>query len=81
MDPCGILPFFNFSKHKLNIYKTKHIEIILILMGVEQILKKNQPELNSLTSINSAYAYDLQEPSIEILKPPEFLIFRSYQDM
>lgn len=47
MDPLWNIAFFNFSKRKLNIYKTKSIEIISILVGVEQILKKNQPELSS----------------------------------
>lgn len=45
------IAFFNLRKPKLNIYKTKYIETISTLLGVEQTLKKNQPELSGLMCI------------------------------
>lgn len=79
MNACGILSFFNLSKHKLNIYKTKHIEIISILTGVEQTLKKNQPELNSLMCIDSAYAYErILYRNIKTTRVPNFQIIPGY---
>lgn len=57
--PLWNIAFFNLSKHKLNIYKTKYIEIISILGGVESTFKKNQPELSSLMCIHSVYATTL----------------------
>lgn len=57
--PLWNIAFFNLSKHKLNIYKTKYIEMISILVGVESMLEKNQPELSSLMCIESVYATTL----------------------
>lgn len=50
---CWNTAFFSLSKHKLNIYETKYIETIAILVGVEWILRRIQPELDSLTYIKS----------------------------
>lgn len=57
--PWWNIAFFNLSKRKLNIYKTKYIEIISILGGVELTLKKNQPELSSFMCIHIVYATTL----------------------
>lgn len=55
--PLWNIAFFNLHKPKLNIYKTKYIETISTLLGAEQTLKKNQPELSGLMCINGEFAY------------------------
>lgn len=51
------IAFFNLSKRKLNIYKTKYIETISALGGVDETLKKDQLELSGLMCINTEFAY------------------------
>lgn len=66
------IAFLNLSKRKLNIYKTKYIETILTLVGVEETLKRIS--LNSVVLCALIVNLHIQQ-LLEILKLRAFLHF------
>lgn len=78
--PLWNIAFFNLSKHKLNIYKTKFIETISVLVRIEETERISQSSVVLCVLIVHMHM-QMQQLSIELFKLIEVLIFCSHQNI